>query len=150
MEKTFFHQPEKQFLLRRKKFFFKNWPPRFDNSFHQQKTLNKRTLFHLDRKGLYSCCFCWWKPLLELSKIQLLKNIPASGSLFMVEETDFPASGNHFFLHFSDSCQFFPVQQKSIFQQNPSLRLVETKFLANGNRFRFLRVFPLTGNRHLN
>ena len=33
MEKTVFHQPEKQFLLGIK-FFFKNWPPRFDSGFH--------------------------------------------------------------------------------------------------------------------
>ena len=32
--KTVFHQPEKQFLLGAKKFFFKNWPPHFDNGFH--------------------------------------------------------------------------------------------------------------------
>ena len=38
--------------------------------------------------------------LLKSGKIQFLKNIPARGSLFMVEETDFRASGNHFFSPF--------------------------------------------------
>ena len=34
MEKTVLHWPEKQFLLGAKKFFFKNWPPRFHDGFH--------------------------------------------------------------------------------------------------------------------
>ena len=38
--------------------------------------------------------------MLKLGKIQFLKNISARGSLFMVGETDFPASEKHFFLHF--------------------------------------------------
>ena len=175
-------------------FFFKNWPPHFDNGFHQQKILNIRILFHLDRKGF---CFCWWKPLRKLRRIKFLKNnllpgngnqgesnfekltlfrlmetdfraffllvetiieirrnsvfknIPARGSLFMVEETDFPASGNHFFFSiFQRLLSVFSVQQKNIFQRNPSFRLVEADFLASGNRFRLLRVFPLTGNLH--
>ena len=86
---------------------------------------------------------------MKLGEIQFLKNITARGSLFMVGGMDFPASGKHFFLHFvRDSCQFFFVWQKSIFHRNFSFRLVETDFLASGNRFRLLRVFPLSGNRH--
>ena len=50
MEKTVFYQPEKQFLLGARMFFFKNCPPRFDNGFQQQKTMNKRILIHLNRK----------------------------------------------------------------------------------------------------
>ena len=51
-----------------------------------------------------------------LVKIQFLKNIPARGSLFVVGETGFPASGNHFF--------------SSIFQRLLSVfsRLVEKYF----------------------
>ena len=59
----------------------------------------------------------------------------------MVRETDITASVNHFFLHFSE----IPV---SLFQRNPSFRLVEMDFLANGNRFHLLRLFPLSGSRH--
>ena len=62
----------------------------------------------------------------------------------MIEETDFPASGNHFFLHFSETpVSFFLSSRTFFFQRNPLFRLVETDFLASGNRFRFLRVFPL-------
>ena len=74
MEKIVYHSPEKLFLLGAKKFFFKNWPTRFDNGFLSQKTLNKIILFHLDRKGFYSFCFSWWKPLLKLGRIKFLKN----------------------------------------------------------------------------
>ena len=54
-------------------------------------------------------------------KIWLLKNIPARGSLFMVRETDFPVSGNHFFLYFSvktdfsaSGDQFFPFSYTAV------------------------------------
>ena len=59
----------------------------------------------------------------------------------MVRETDFKPSINHFFLHFSETTVSF-------FQRNPLFRLVEMDFLANGNRFHLLRVFPLSGSRH--
>ena len=45
--------------------------------------------------------FCSWKPLLIFGEIQFLKSIPAREILFVVGETDFPASGIPFFLHFS-------------------------------------------------
>ena len=38
-----------------------------------------------------------------LDRIQFLKNIPARESLFLLGETDFLASGNHLFLHFSET-----------------------------------------------
>ena len=41
MEKTVFHKPGKHFVPRAEKFFFKNWPPRFDNAKTSKKTLNK-------------------------------------------------------------------------------------------------------------
>ena len=36
------------------------------------------------------------KPLLKLGGIQFSKHIPTGESLFLLEETDFLASGNHF------------------------------------------------------
>ena len=42
---------------------------------------------------------------MKLGKVQFLKNTPARGSLFLLEETDLLASGNHFFF--------------SIFQRDP-------------------------------
>ena len=56
--------------------------------------------------------------IIEIRRNSILKKyIAARGSLFVVEETDFPASGNHVFSQFfRDSCQFFSVWQKSIFQ----------------------------------
>ena len=95
MEKTFIYQSGKQFLREAKKFFFKN--------FHQQKILNKRILFHLDGKGFYSFCFCWWKPSLKLGTINCLKNNLLFGNgnqgesnfkkltIFRLIETDFRA-----------------------------------------------------------
>ena len=44
----------------------------------------------------------------------------------------------------------FSVQQKRLFQQNPSFRLAETDFLAIGSRFLLHRGFLSSGNRHLN
>ena len=45
--------------------------------------------------------------ILKLGEIQFLKNTTARGSLFMLGETDFPASGKHFLSpFFRDSCQF--------------------------------------------
>ena len=38
-------EEKKTFSLGANNFFFKNWPPRFDNGFYQQKTLNKVILF---------------------------------------------------------------------------------------------------------
>ena len=58
--------------------------------------------------------------------------------------TDFLTSGNHFFLHFSEtlaSDSFFFVQWKRLFQQNPLFALVEKDFLASGNRFLLFRGF---------
>ena len=55
---------------------------------------------------------------MELGEIQFLKNIPARVSLSVVEETDFPAGGNHFFLHFSEvPVSFFPSGRKVFFNE---------------------------------
>ena len=59
--------------------------------------------------------------------------------------TYFLANGNHFFLHFSETLardSLFPVQQKCLFQRNPSFRLVETVLFC-------LEVFSSSENRHL-
>ena len=46
--------------------------------------------------------------------------------------TDFPASGKHFFLHFSEiPASFFSVQWNSIFQGNPYFQLGEKNFRAS-------------------
>ena len=52
--------------------------------------------------------------IIEIRRNSVFKNIPARGSLFMVEETDFPASGNHFFfLYFSETLiSFFRLVEK--------------------------------------
>ena len=51
MEKDCFQKPEYMFLPGAMKFLFKNFLPHsINNGFHQQKTLNKRILFQLDRK----------------------------------------------------------------------------------------------------
>ena len=112
-------------------------------------------LFHLDKKGFYSFCFCYWKLLLKLGRIKFFKNnLPASEirwNLFFLKNswqskiipacrqtTDFLTGGNHsfsIFQRFLPVIVLFFVQRKSIFQQNPSFGLVETNFLASGNRF---------------
>ena len=56
--------------------------------------------------------------IIEIRWNSILKNITARGSLLVVEETDFPASGNYFFLSiFGDSCQFYPSSTKVFFNQ---------------------------------
>ena len=98
------------YLLRAKKFFFKNW--------HSERHFANR----------FWKLICQWKPYLKLGEIQFLKNIPARGSLFVVVEMGFSASGTHF-------CSPF-LRLLSVF-----FRLVEkyfyTKFFipADGNRF---------------
>ena len=104
---------------------FKNWLPHsFNNGFHWQKNLNKRILFHLDRKGFYSFCFSWQK--LKLGRTQFLKN-----NLIL-------ANGNGLQSFLLETC-FFVFQQKSIFQRKFSFRLVETDSSTSGNNF-FLLV----------
>ena len=84
-KKMVFHQPEKQFLLGKIKFFCKNWlPHNFNYGYHQQKEYynTKKILFHLYRKRFYSFCFRWWKLLLKLGRAQFFKNnlLPVSGN----------------------------------------------------------------------
>ena len=55
------------------------------------------------------------KSSLKLGEIQFLKNILARGSLFMVGETDFPASGNHFSLHFKEAPLSFSPSGRKVF-----------------------------------
>ena len=57
--------------------------------------------------------------IIEIRWNSILKNITARArSLLVVEETDFPASENHFFLSiFRDSCQFYPSSTKVFFNQ---------------------------------
>ena len=57
------------------------------------------------------------KTLTEIKRNPIFKNITAK-NLFLLGETDFVASSNHFFLHFSetlDSDGFFSIYWKSIF-----------------------------------
>ena len=90
----------------------------------------------------------WQKPLLEQGENSFERERP----YYCQWTTDFLASGNLFFLHFSETLasDLFSFQWKCILQRNPSFRLVETDLLANGNRFLLSRVFPLSGNCHLN
>ena len=46
-------------------------------------------------------------------------------------KTDFLASGNHFFLYFSETSVVFCPSIGKKFQENPSFRLVETDLRAN-------------------
>ena len=58
----------------------------------------------------FKAFFLLVETIIEIRQNLVFKNIPARGSLFMVGETDFPASGNHSFSpFFRDSCQFFSV-----------------------------------------
>ena len=100
-------------------------------------------LFHLDRKGFLQLLFLLVETITEIRKNLFFKKNSCYGKLNpALGETYFPASIDHLFpTFFRDSCQFFPVLYESIFQQNPSFRLVETDFLAGGNRFGLLRVF---------
>ena len=52
---------------------------------------------------------------MKLGEIQFLKNITARGSLFMVGETDFPASGKNSILHFSESPDSFVPSNRKVF-----------------------------------
>ena len=49
--------------------------------------------------------------IIEIRQNSMFKNITARGSFVVVGETDFLASGNHFFFSsfYRDSCQFFSV-----------------------------------------
>ena len=52
------------------------------------------------------------KTIIKIRRNQFLKNIPTSESIFLQGETNLLASGDHFFLHFSEtlgSDSFFPV-----------------------------------------
>ena len=177
MEKAVFYQPEKQFLLGAKKFFFKNWPPRFDNGFHQQKTQNT---ISPRQERILQLLFLLVETIIKIRKNQILKKI----TFFLVMEIRgiqflkinlIPANGNGFraffllgeiiieirrnsvfriysckrkLIHgrgnglsrqrkpffspfFRGSCQFFYVWKKSIFQRNPSFRLVEIVFVCS-------------------
>ena len=53
--------------------------------------------------------------IMESRQNSTFKNIPARGSLFMAEETDFPASGNHFFSVFSDTPVSFFLSSRKVF-----------------------------------
>ena len=56
----------------------------------------------------------------------------------MVEETDFPARGNHFFVHFSGT----PVSFLRLVEKYFSTKsFIPADFLASGNRFHLLKVF---------
>ena len=86
---------------------------------------------------------------MKLGDIQFLKNNTAGGSLlFMIGETEFPASGKHFFSHFSETLASFFPSSRNIFHPSFSFKLVETDFLASGNRFCLIRVLLLSGNCH--
>ena len=73
------------------------------------------------------------------------KKFPLGEDYFCKWTTDFLASGNHFFSIFQRFLpvitRFFFVWRKSVFQQNPSCRLVETDFLTSGNRYLLFRDF---------
>ena len=60
----------------------------------------KVTLFRLIETDLRAF-FLLVETIIKIRQIQFLKNISARGSLFVVGETDFPASGNHLFSSFS-------------------------------------------------
>ena len=65
------------------------------------------------------------------------------GSLLAVEETDFPARGNHFFFSIFQRLlsPFFRLVEK-YFSMKSFIPAGETDFLASGNRFCLLSVFP--------
>ena len=122
MEKTVFYKIEKQFLLGAMKFFFKNWlPDRFNNGFHQQKTVNKRIVFHLDRKGFYSFCFCQQKPLLNqeernFQKITLLLLIEFRGNQFLKSNFT-PTNGTDFRTFFLLVKTIIEIRRNPIFKK---------------------------------
>ena len=51
--------------------------------------------------------------IIEIRQNSVFKNIPAKESSFMVRETNFLTSGNHFFLYFSETpVSFFFLVEK--------------------------------------
>ena len=79
---------------------------------------------------------------MELGKIQFLKNIPARVSLSVVEETDFPAGGNHFFLHFSEApVSFFPSGKKKYFSTKSFIATCGNGFSGYWKPFSFVQRF---------
>ena len=77
--------------------------------------------------------------IIEIRQNSVFKNIPARESSFMVRETNFLASGNHFFLYFfRDSCQFFLSSRKVFLNEilhfgwwERIFWLVETDFVSS-------------------
>ena len=56
--------------------------------------------------------------IIENRKNSFFKKYYCYGKLIMVGETDFPASGQYFFLHFSETTvSFYPSSRKAFFNE---------------------------------
>ena len=78
-----------------------------------------------------------------MRNIQYLKNISAREILFLVEEMDFPASGNHFFRFFRDSCQFLFRLVEKYFSTKSFIPVSGNRFFGLWNPFSFVQSFSL-------
>ena len=142
----------------------------------QLKAINKNACY-LQQYAYNYACSCQWKlGEIQFSKVTLLQLMEAdfrtffllvktnyeirqnpifkkitAKSLFLLGETNFLASSNHFFFSISQRLQavivFFRSIGKVFFKQNHSFRLMERDFLARRNRFLLFRVLPRNGNR---
>ena len=75
--------------------------------------------------------------------IQYLKNISAREILFLEEEMDFPASGNHFFPFLRDSCQFLFRLVEKYFSTKSFIPVSGNRFFGLWNPFSFVQSFSL-------
>ena len=102
------------------------------------------TLFQLMETD-FGTFFLLLETIIEIRQNSIFKKYYCSGNLIRGRRNGFSGVSNHFFLHFSKTrvSFFFRLVEKCFSTKSTAkFQLVERDFLASGNRFHLLRVFP--------